>query len=153
MRADIYERFLSFVLGEPNSGCWLWMGCVNGKTRYGNFQMKAAVGGKFINALAHRVSWELHYGAIPKGIFVLHKCDTPSCVNPAHLFLGTPADNMADKVSKGRHSHRENHGMAKLSEADVVAIRASKSSYRKIGAQYGISGTHAWRISHGKGWK
>lgn len=72
---------------------------------------------------------------------VLHRCDNPPCCNPGHLFIGTDADNAADKARKGRVA--PNHGMlngrAKLTEADVKAIRSSRSTYRKLAAQYGVS--------------
>jgi len=69
-------------------------------------------------ATAHRISWRLHNGDIPAGMCVLHKCDNPRCVRPEHLFLGTQADNIADKVRKGRQARGERHGMAR---ANVVA--------------------------------
>lgn len=79
---------------EPNSGCWLWTRSVS--MGYGKLWWDKK------HQRAHRVSWELHNGAIPDGMLVLHKCDTPPCINPAHLFLGTHADNAADKIAKGR---------------------------------------------------
>ena len=81
---------------EPNTGCYLWTGadCPKG---YG----KTNVYGKTQNA--HRVVWELANGPIPKGMYVCHRCDTPACVNPEHLFIGSPSDNQRDRVRKGRH--------------------------------------------------
>lgn len=100
--------------------CWEWTGSLfpNG---YGQFR----------NKKAHRISYELTIGSIPKGRFVLHKCDNKSCVNPNHLFLGTMADNMTDKIEKGRQgdsgtktpSHGESNGRAKLTEKQVVLAR------------------------------
>lgn len=79
------------------SGCWKWLGMIN-QNRYG-------VSGR--GKLAHRASWEMFKYPIPKGLFVLHKCDNPACVNPDHLFLGTHQDNMRDMVSKGRQAKGE----------------------------------------------
>jgi hypothetical protein len=92
------EAFEQRFLGDPNSGCWLWTANVN---RDGYGLMCGSRRGRK-QFLAHRIAWELFRGPIPIGMQVLHRCDTPSCVRPDHLFLGTHADNMLDKVRKGR---------------------------------------------------
>lgn len=104
---------------------------------------------------AHRVSFELHYGPIPAGLQALHKCDNPPCCNPNHLFLGTDADNVADKVSKGRQARGVHAPSAKLTEADVIAIRTLGNSgmqTREIARQYGRSESTIGRIVRGQGW-
>lgn len=79
------------------SGCIEWTGYTDPKG-YGRLSVASG------EVLAHRIAYGMHYGAINNGLHVLHRCDNPSCVNPAHLFLGTNDDNMADKVRKGRTS-------------------------------------------------
>lgn len=87
----------------------------------------------------HRLAYEAAFGPIPAGMQVCHTCDNPPCVNPAHLFLGTVADNYRDSMEKGRHSHGEGHGRARLTEADVLAIRASTESKRVLARRFGVS--------------
>lgn len=127
------------------SGCLEWKA---GKSSgYGRFRN----GGRMM--FAHRVSYELHHGAIPDGLHVLHRCDNPACVNPSHLFLGTHAENMADKSSKERQARGERNGIAKLSAADVLAIRASGGiTQRSLAREYGVSQAQIWRLLVGKQW-
>src|SRR6266567_1582450 len=91
------QRFWPKV--RKTSTCWLWTGMKHYKFGYGFFQV--GIGDR---QLAHRISWKIHNGPIPDGLYVLHKCDTPPCVNPDHLFLGTYYDNMDDMDQKGRRA-------------------------------------------------
>lgn len=93
--APLAERFHRHWTGEPNSGCWLWIGSIDGNG-YGQITHERK------RLKASRVSWEIHYGKIPADLHVLHKCDVPCCVCPTHLWLGTRSDNIRDAVTKGR---------------------------------------------------
>lgn len=157
------DRFERSYIPEPNTGCFLWTGAVNHKG-YGVF----TIDGKSISA--HRASWELSYGEIPSGAHILHRCDTPACVNPRHLFPGTAADNMADKVAKGRAAsgdangarlrpdrlaRGEAHGQAKLTAASVRAIRAAVddgTSMRSLARRFGVSPRTIGRIAKATNW-
>lgn len=90
--SPVLDRYIP----EPNTGCWLWCGTLN-QNGYGKILRR--VHGE---VSAHRLFWTAHRGPIPDGLWVLHRCDTPACVNPAHLFLGTIQDNTYDMIAKGR---------------------------------------------------
>lgn len=105
------ERFMEHVMPVPFSGCWFWMASL-GPRGYGQFALDGQDRGSI--TAAHRASWILHRGAIPAGLYALHKCDIKICVNPDHLFLGTLRDNSIDHVRKhpgvqGAHNARKTH--------------------------------------------
>lgn len=130
---------------EPNSGCWLWIGACD---RKGNG--KVQVSG--VAWYAHRASFTLHRGPIPGGMHVLHKCDTPACINPEHLFLGSNADNHLDKIAKGRHAFGMGNAAHKLTEAQVAAIRFDARTQQVIADSYGVSPSTISLIKLGKTW-
>lgn len=96
-RPDDREWLWSKAEAEPNTGCWLWPG--EGPHGYGRLRRRTLGPGQHY---AHRAAWIIHYGPIPSGLWVLHRCDNPPCVNPGHLFLGTADDNNKDRDRKGR---------------------------------------------------
>ena len=137
------ERYIP----EPTSGCWLWEEAVTRKG-YGRIKHRRR------DYEAHRFSWMIHRGEIPPGMCVLHKCDTRSCVNPDHLFLGTFADNHADMVRKGRGRSLSgtNNFRAKLTEGDVRAIRSDARPRRTLAKVYGITSSHVGYIQRRDTW-
>lgn len=143
---DPQTRFNSKVDRNGPNGCWIWIG---GRTHaYGFFTVQHGV-----QVRAHRWAWEQCNGPIPQGMFVCHKCDTPLCVNPGHLFLGTLAQNHSDMVSKKRHNFGLCHPMRKLSESDVLEIRRSPDSQAKAARRFGVSRATIWNIRSGKQWR
>ena len=143
MRGTLLERFNEKYMKEPDSGCWLWL-AARSSYRYGCIGVprnRCSYPVKFTMVHAHRVSWQLHRGKIPKGLSVLHKCDIPLCVNPNHLFLGTQEDNVRDmeKKKRARHPRGEKAGRAKLTEAKVRTIRKSKKPVKELADKYGVT--------------
>jgi len=149
------KSLLAKVERVTESGCWIWMGCVNengyGRVGAGNFQTN---GSKTISA--HRLSWRLFVGDIPAGMHLCHRCDVPSCVNPSHLFIGTPRDNIHDAIRKGRARRGklrgEAHGRALLTERDVIEILVTPGSARLVSEKYGVSQGAIEQIRRGKNW-
>lgn len=153
----VADRFWAKVQIADLDECWLWTAYVT-PDGYGTLQADGA------SVLAHRFSWELHNGPIPAGegphgTCVLHHCDTPACVNPAHLFLGSHADNMHDMASKGRNGQLKGSAKpcAKLTEVDVLSIRkryaAGGISQWDLADEFGLWQSTISSILLGKTWR
>jgi hypothetical protein len=150
----IGEKFWSRVV-RHDEGCWEWRGG-HISSGYGEIS-------DYKPLLAHRVSWELHYGPIPEGMGVLHHCDNKECSRPDHLFLGDARANARDLVNKGLHYSRqhpekvlrgERHGMSKVTEEQVREIRelAGTMNQMQIAAKYGITHSAVSLIIRRKKW-
>lgn len=131
-KQTLTERFWQRVQRADGDSCWLWTGHLN-KTGYGTLGIGSTIDGTTRQVLAHRLSYELNVGPIPKGTVVRHKCDVSQCVNPSHLELGSQLENIGDMFSRNRHSrppHPEGntHPNRKLTEDDVRAIRQAVAS-------------------------
>jgi hypothetical protein len=155
VRGPLAVRFWARV--EKSDGCWLWKGAhkygPNSPESYGYFN----VGGKEKRKrAAHRLAWELTYGPIPDGLFVLHVCDRQICCNPQHLRLGSQADNLADMVAKGRACRGEQRSV-RFTDNHVREIRARYAtggiSQAAIAAIYGVSAGHIGSIIRGETWR
>lgn len=151
MTTGDYERLLSKVEFIPECGCWIWT-CGYSSTGYGSFWL----GGRSIGA--HRASWVLHGKDIGEGEVLCHKCDTPGCVNPDHLFVGSQKDNILDMHAKGRqHSNAgSRHGLHKVTEADVRQIRKrgrAGESIHSIARDFPITASTIRGILSGKEWR
>ena len=145
-KVPLGERFWQKVFVQSPGECWEWQA---GGGVYGRIQIDGRL------ASAHRFSYELHHGPIPEGMFVCHACDNPACVNPGHLFLGTQADNMADKVSKGRQASGPHNGNSKLTWDDIENIRANAMNLTlvELGELFGVSHENISFILRGETWK
>ena len=147
------ERFWEKV--DKGGGCWLWT-AYRSKDGYGIF----GIGQKIVKA--HRVSYELSVGKIPKGMMVCHHCDNPPCVNPKHLFIGDGKANAVDMTRKGRrfkpYNKGSKHGNARLNEAKVLEMRkfklgaGKKMSYRAIGELFNVNCRTAGRAIKKESW-
>lgn len=151
---SVEDRFWPKVDKRGPDECWNWVACCM-PLGYGIF------GENKVNLLAHRVSWGLANGPIPKDengktLCVLHKCDNTSCVNPSHLFIGTQSHNLSDMTEKGRRSYGENHGNSKLTEIEVRVIRSyvdAGITLKAMGDIFGVKTSCIWSLCNYRTWR
>jgi hypothetical protein len=171
----LLERFHASYMPEPNSGCWLWTACSVLQGPEGNKFLRPRIydAGRRRCQLAHRVAWRLFRGEIPEGMRVCHKCDTPLCVNPDHLFIGTQRDNMLDCGRKGRifaqkfpwasafHEFKfcpygERQGTTHLTTDQARELKRRRLQGEKVqplADEFDVSISTVSRIASGKCWK
>lgn len=157
---SVQRRFWEKVHKRGPDECWEWK-TRSGRRDYGCF----SINGK--PQRAHRVSWIMHFGEIPEGLFVCHSCDNPPCINPRHLWLGTAQDNVVDMVRKGRgyspisqgvkirKAKGEAHGSAKLNNEKVLEIRRRLNAGERderLGLEFGVGRTAIRYIRTGRRW-
>lgn len=142
--AKVFER----AIPEPNTGCLLWEGTA---TPHG-YGLLGSGGRTGKTLYTHRIAFASKHGSC-EGIHVLHRCDTPSCCNPDHLFAGDPRSNTEDMLSKGRQAKGELIHTAKLDAERVVAIRLDPRSLSKIAADYGVDIKQIHRVKRRETWK
>lgn len=143
------EWFEERIERITESGCWIWLPGLTKTGGYGQFNKKGKVG------RAHRASYEFYVGKIPEGMCVCHRCDTPACINPDHLFIGSRKENTLDMKAKGRHLYGERNTESKLTLDQVLEIKDRRKSgeyFQSIADSYGISYTQVWRIINNKRW-
>ena len=160
---SIKSRLLSKTIIDPITGCWNWMGGIR-SCGYGGIKIANKT------YLTHRISYQVHIGDIADGMFVCHKCDNPSCINPEHLFLGDNYINILDASIKNRlatgskngaHTHKEKVrkgsmiGTAKLTENQVLEIRSMYKiiPQKQLAKNYGVSRGTIQNIHEGRNWK
>jgi len=150
-RRPLEERFWEKVDKRNPDQCWEWTGARD-QQGYGSIRPFRK---------ASRASWVIHFGSIPDGMYICHRCDNPSCVNPSHLFLGTNADNLRDMRAKGRAYNPgtpgEKNVSAKLTEIEVTEIRSryanGEGSHSQLAAHYGVSSSLIGQIIKRQIWK
>jgi hypothetical protein len=143
LKKPVKERFLKHVEVGGEDECWNWTGAKN-QVGYGEI----GVDGKSVGA--HRLSYEIFVDKIPGGLYVLHKCDNPACVNPSHLFLGTHQDNMDDMCDKGRIAR-----VLTIEKAREIKrlLAEGNTAKRAIARQFGVNHGLINDIAKGKKWK
>lgn len=162
MTPQAMARFWSHVTVGDADACWPWTAARNEK----GYGVTGIPGRR--TSKAHRVAYAVHHGD-PGNLCVLHRCDNPPCCNPAHLFLGTRADNNRDMIGKGRgrmgqhtapvlecgYRRGERHHYARLTADIVMAIRSDRSaglSYSTIAKRHHIATSHAFKVATGRLW-
>jgi len=150
---ELNKKFDERYVIVPECGCWIWTGALtyHPSHRYGNLPVS-----KSFNYKAHRYSVERFHGVkLSKKDFVCHKCDVSECVNPDHLYVGTPRDNARDRDARGRHVafKGERHPMVKLTESQAIEIYQAEGNHRKIAERYNIARPTVTAIKNDKLWQ
>ena len=159
-REDIGKRLLRKRVID-STGCWIWTGCRNwfgyGTIKIPITKPNGMAGKKTVSV--HRLAYKEFVGEIAGGLHVLHRCDVPACFNPEHLFLGTPQDNVADMISKGRVGRvvGTDNASSKLKNEDVMEIRrvyaGRTETQGALAERYGVARHHISSITTGRYWK
>ena len=154
-KSNVYQRLIRHMEINKTTGCWEWQG--SKRNGYGRMTIGSRTDGTRKSVSTHRLSYELHYGEIPQGMEICHKCDNPCCINPDHLFVGTRQDNIDDRERKGRNNppKGEKNAKAKLTEKDVLDIRnkrAAGKSFGKLAKEYGVCRKTIQNAVSGKSW-
>jgi hypothetical protein len=143
------KMYFDRIIKNPGSSCWGWKGTLD-KDGYGKFSSKRK------GILAHRFSWEINFGEIPKGLIVGHHCDSPHCTRPDHLYLGTTLHNSNDMVRKNRQAKGSKNGGSKLNEISVKEIKKmiqEKIIVDEIAKIFNVHRCTIYRIKRKKHWR
>lgn len=150
---SLLDGFNKFVI-KNKDGCWGWSGCAPKNPGYGQFRFGMK------RERAHRASWKIHFGEIPTGKHVLHKCDNRICSRPDHLFLGTHKDNIQDMLNKDRHPTMGKHGEANhQSKLDISAVKRIKEllttgiTQNEIAKMFDVKAMAISNIKNDKTWR
>lgn len=159
-RLDDVDAVKFWARVDKSGECWRWLGFVDGKG-YGRFNLPGVAGRKYVSESAYRVAWAIENGPIPPGGHILHNCDNPICVRPAHLRVGTHADNMRDmkerKRANGRGKPGEDAPHAVLTWPQVREIRrryaAETISHEALARDFGVNRATITYLLNGHTWK
>lgn len=148
-------RFDAYWTPEPNTGCHLWFAARDPRG-YGRFRLNGN-GRKGRTVFAHRLAWEWANDRSADGFVIRHRCDNPTCVNPAHLNIGSHADNVRDRMERGRsvYVRGDKNGKAKLTEESVREMKRlfGTLSNLEIAKRYGVSPITVCGIKKGRWWR
>lgn len=148
-------RFWSKVDRKVPNECWPWTGSFK-ENGYPQLGVGSLTNGTRTMRMAHRLSWLIHFGEVPKRKYILHHCDNPKCVNPNHLYLGGNSENMRDAAQRNRIAHGVRHAYAKLNPTKVRRIRKlfkSGKNCNQIASTIGVAYATIQQVIEGQTWR